>query len=88
MQRTSKAAIIARRITGLLATTAVLFLLVHVIAPQLGLLAKVVTSSERIVNVALSGSADLFGLMLLCAAAGMLMLVDRRRRSRVRQASN
>ena len=88
MQRNVRTAISSRRVTGLVALLTTMFLLVHLITPQLALLSRTAFALERIVGIAFSASTNLFGLTVICAGAGILVLLDRRRRSKVRQASN
>jgi hypothetical protein len=43
---------------------------------------------NRIVGIAATGSNDLLGLMMICVAAGLIMVLGRRRRARGRRSSS
>ena len=44
-------------------------------------------SLVRVMGIAESISSQLFGLVLVCAVVGLLVIADRRRRSRVRSSA-
>ena len=88
MQRVMNKAIIIRRATLLLAGLACAILFTHIIVPAATFAAQAPERIERIATVAHHDSRDLLGLLVLCATIGVLVLIDRRRRSRVRQSSN
>ena len=87
MQHTVNGALIARRVVVVMIIIAMIALLAGLSGSQTPMATHIAASWHRIVTVALAASTDLFSLALLCLAAGVLVLLDRRRRTKVRQAS-
>ena len=48
---------------------------------------SILMACNRILTIGFAATTGLTGLILLCAVVGFLVLIDRRRRGKVRQAS-
>lgn len=86
MQRTAGFSAVRAILLILLMIAAVL--LVRDLASGLSATGRIVAAMQRIIDIALADSAQTSWLIVLCAGAGLAVFLDRRRRSKTRQASS
>ena len=63
------------------------FLVGRTVASGISPLAQIIVAMQRISAIAFSDSAELPWLVIVCIGAGLMVIADRRRRARVRQAA-
>jgi hypothetical protein len=84
-----RAAIASGLRAGLLLSLIIgVFLVARGLGPWASPFGQISAAVQRLISIAVSDTSEMGWLVLMCIASGILVLADRRRRAKVRQASS